>query len=395
MRVLFTTWDWSGHLYPLVPLGHALRAAGHEVLVAADPAFAPTVVRAGLPAVPLGTGFDSAQVLIDQIKQRNWQPKAAYRRTNDLEEDTRRTRKRSLLGLRIAADAAAAQADELVEFSRRWKPDLVVYEPTGFAGPLVAKLLGIPAVRHLWSIDITRELGGMESDIVGDLAARFGLDEIGVNGTMTLDPCPSRVQVTDDLVRHPIRLIPHNGPAVMPRWLMHTEPDRPRICISWGTSMDRFGFGKLVLAPLVAEALADEDVEVVMAVSASQRETFGTLPDNVRHAGPVPLNLLLPSCAALVQQGGAGTTMTGLLAGTPQLVVAHMPDAAHHGHQIEEGGVGRFQPGAEATVESIREHVLKLLSDPGYQDAALDARADILARPTAAEVVEQLAELVR
>jgi UDP:flavonoid glycosyltransferase YjiC (YdhE family) len=393
MRVLLTTWDWSGHFFPLVPLGWALRAAGHDVLVATDPGFASTVVRAGLPALPVGPRFDSAQVLTEQIRKRGWVPKAPVRRTADAAENTQRTRRRSLLGLRIAAESASAQADELVRFCRTWQPDLVVYEPLGFAGPLVARLLGIPAVRHLWGIDMTSGVTSFESDIVGELGARFGLAEIGINGTMTLDPCPSRVQVTDGAARHPIRLVPYNGPAAAPGWIKDAT-ERPRICVSWGNSLDRFGFGDLVLAPLVAEALAGSDVEVILAVSERQRATLGPLPENVRHAGPVPLNLLLPSCAALVHQGGAGTMMAGLLNGLPQLVIAHMPEGVLHGYRVEESGTGRFLPGPEATAELIRDNVVALLSDPVYAATAGEARDDILARPTTGAVVRQLEELV-
>src|SRR4051812_34880722 len=114
MRVLFTTWDWAGHFFPMVPLGWALRAAGHEVLVATDPGFAPTVTGAGLPALPVGPGFNSAKVVGDQIKARGWKPKAPAQHTADAAENTANTRRRSLLGLRVAVDFAAAQADDLV-----------------------------------------------------------------------------------------------------------------------------------------------------------------------------------------------------------------------------------------------------------------------------------------
>jgi UDP:flavonoid glycosyltransferase YjiC (YdhE family) len=392
MRILFTSWDWSGHLFPMVPLGWALRAAGHEVLVATDPSFAPTVARAGLPALPVGTRFDSASVIAEQIKARAWQPKAPQRHTADAAKNTERTRRRSLLGVRVAVDAAAAQVDDLMEFCRGWRPDLVVFEPFGFAGPLIARLFDIPAVRHLWSMDVTSELASLGNEIIGDLGARFGLDDIDLNGTLTLDPCPASVQVPDGKPRQPIRFVPYNGPAVMPGWLKE-PPARPRVCVSWGNSLDQFGFGQLVLAPLVAEALADVDVELVLAMSESQRASFGTLPRNVRHLGTVPLNLLLPSCSALVQQGGAGTTMTGLLHAVPQLVIAHMPHCVMHGHRIEESGTGRYLPGPEATAELIRDNVLMLLSDPSYATAARAARAEILARPSVPEIVAQLAEL--
>jgi len=391
--VLFTTWDWSGHFFPLVPLGWALRAAGHDVLVATDPGFAPTVTQAGLPALPVGPRFDSAQALASLINERGWVPRVPARPTADAAENTQRTRRRSLIGLRIAADAAAAQADELVRFCRAWQPDLVVYEPMGFAGPLVARLLGVPAVRHLWGIDMTSNAPAHEADLLGDLSARFGLAEIGINGTMTLDPCPERVQVADGMARQPIRLVPYNGPAAAQGWLQAPSA-RPRICVSWGNSLDRFGSSKLVMAPLVAEALSGIDVELVLAVSEHQRATFGRLPASVRHAGPVPLNLLLPSCVALVHQGGAGTMMAGLLNGLPQLVIAHLPEGALHGYRIEESGTGRFLPGPAATAELIRENVLALLADADCAAAAAEARSDILARPTAGTVVRQLEELV-
>lgn len=58
MRLLFTTAPLRGHLFPLVPLAWAARAAGHEVLVATTEAFAPVVLGAGCrsrPGVPRPT----------------------------------------------------------------------------------------------------------------------------------------------------------------------------------------------------------------------------------------------------------------------------------------------------------------------------------------------------
>lgn len=54
MRVLFTTQPAFGHFHPLVPLAHALAAAGHEVAVACSRSFAPTVEASGLRAIPAG-----------------------------------------------------------------------------------------------------------------------------------------------------------------------------------------------------------------------------------------------------------------------------------------------------------------------------------------------------
>src|SRR5262245_54913822 len=59
MRVLFVSCPSAGHVYPMFSLAWALRAAGHEVLVASSAAIAQDIREAGLAAVathgPVGT----------------------------------------------------------------------------------------------------------------------------------------------------------------------------------------------------------------------------------------------------------------------------------------------------------------------------------------------------
>src|ERR1700729_2458318 len=320
LRVLFPTWAFSGHLNPMVPLGWALRAAGHETLVASHPSFAPVIARAGLPALPVGPEFDlDAEVRAETIAGR-W-----YDESSLTPEEIRR-RDRSLVGLQAPRRSAEVMADDLVAFARYWRPDLVVFEPTSFVGPLVARLLGVPAVRHLWTADFTAPLNLVEERLLGPLFARFGLDEIGVLGELTLDPCPPRLEVADDLPRQPIRYVPYNGPAVLPGWLRE-PPARRRGCVTWGTSLTGVGGSdRMSHVPGVVRALAGFDVEVVVAVLESQRELFTEMPANVRSVGPVPLHLLLPTCDAIIHQGGGGTLMTALVCGVPQLVVPSFPD---------------------------------------------------------------------
>ena len=67
MRVLVVTWGWRSHLYPLVPLAWALRAAGHDVVVAGPPDLVDVITGAGLPAVPVGRLLDFAAVAAGQV----------------------------------------------------------------------------------------------------------------------------------------------------------------------------------------------------------------------------------------------------------------------------------------------------------------------------------------
>src|SRR5205809_6196979 len=62
MRVLFTTSNWAGHWFCMVPLGWALQAAGHEVRVLCPPAQQAAVRQTGLCAVPVLKSADMMYV---------------------------------------------------------------------------------------------------------------------------------------------------------------------------------------------------------------------------------------------------------------------------------------------------------------------------------------------
>jgi UDP:flavonoid glycosyltransferase YjiC (YdhE family) len=66
MRVLFTTFAWPSHYYPMVPLAWALRLAGHEVRMTSQPELLPTMRASGLPVTPVGTDVDLTTVAGEQ-----------------------------------------------------------------------------------------------------------------------------------------------------------------------------------------------------------------------------------------------------------------------------------------------------------------------------------------
>ncbi|TVP66933.1 MAG: hypothetical protein EA340_11145 [Nitriliruptor sp.] len=55
--MLITLQPGDGHLPPMLPLSRALRAAGHEVVVATSPTFVSRVEAAGEPAIGAGLGW--------------------------------------------------------------------------------------------------------------------------------------------------------------------------------------------------------------------------------------------------------------------------------------------------------------------------------------------------
>jgi UDP:flavonoid glycosyltransferase YjiC (YdhE family) len=394
MRVMMSSWAGGGHFAPLVPLGWALRAAGHEVLVACHPAQADAVVRAGLPALPLGPDVDMFALLRAKRAGRAWRP----RRGGEPDAANGCTAGpagglRGYPGMLETAEAVAdVLADELVAFCRAWPVDLVVYEPAAVVGPLVGRVLGVPAVRQLWTVDFTAPVNGFPAYATGALAERFGIEAFGTSGDLTLDPCPARLQVRDDLPRQPIRYIPYNGPAVLPGWLRDPPAGR-RVGVTWGTSLTGL-HRDLRHVPDVVRALGALDAEIVVAVPDADRELFSQLPPTVTAVGPVPLHLLLPSCDLVVHQGGGGTLMTALACGVPQVIVPSITDQAFNARHVAGTGAGLVVDGGDrAPAAAVLRCAQQVLGAPGYLAAARRLQSEHLSRPSPAEVVPVLERL--
>jgi UDP:flavonoid glycosyltransferase YjiC (YdhE family) len=414
MRVLFTTWAWPSHYFPMVPLAWAVRAAGHEVRVASQPELARTILDSGLPAVVVGRDYDVAGVhrkAAVHIKagaagarpappgsagqpprlSMFGQMAAAVQASRQAEE----RRDLSLFG-----EVAAAMVDDLVEFALAWRPDLVVFDPLTYAAPIAAQLAGVPAVRHLFGPDVTYFTESLEAWLLQPVLERFGLEQVNLQGTMTVDPCPPSLQFSDTVApvaRRRMRYVPYNGLSEIPTWVWR-ERDRPRICLTWGTSTARLvGEDAFIPAPLLAgcaRLAAERGAELVLAVTAAQRGLLPDLPAGVRVAASVPLQALLPTCSALVHQGGAGTTLTGLLSGLPQVVVTQLPDQAVNARNLVAAGAGRAITIDEVEVSTAYEAVRASYDEPGYRAAAARLREEIGQLPAPADLVGDLLDLV-
>ncbi|MFJ6194900.1 nucleotide disphospho-sugar-binding domain-containing protein [Micromonospora sp. NPDC092111] len=390
MRILLSTWGWRSHFYSLVPLGWALQAAGHEVRVASHPSMVEAISSAGLAAVPLGEDVDFAEAFAGRIGAVGALGRAEQA---DPEPD-------GALEPAITADGgvvrfADALLDELVAFGRSWRPDLMVWEPFNLAAPVAAAALDVPGVLHLWGPDSSVTLRLDPESVIGPLAGRFGLraTDVDLTGTMTLDPVPPPMQVPTARPGRPIRFVPYNGTAVLPSWLRRPA-DRPRVCVTTGTMMSGVGLGDRLGLPRIIRSVAELDVEVVVVVERGQQAGLGPLPDNVRLVdAPLAMRLVLPTCAALVQQGGAGTTMTALTFGVPQLILPQVSDQHFNGERLAATDAGTWLAPAQADDAAIRDLVGELIGDGHWRESAALMRDRIRAMPTPAEVVPALVSL--
>jgi UDP:flavonoid glycosyltransferase YjiC (YdhE family) len=290
------------------------------------------------------------------------------------------------------AAVAEEMAPDLLSFARAWRPDLVVYEPRAYAGLVAAHALGIPAVRHLWGTDYTYDRWELEGEALRPLFGTYGMREVDPHGELTVDTCPPSLRVAVGGVRQPMRYVPYNGAGVVPPWL-HAPASRPRVCVTWGTSMRTAGDEPDPVAQILA-AFSGADVEIVLAISARHRAAL-TIPPQVRVAESMPLHLLLPTCAAVVHQGGAGSTLTSVVSGVPQLVFPAVIDGAVNARGIVAAGAGLSVDTTELGDSGrIRAAVAELLSEPRHREAALKLRAEALAQPTPVTVADRLSQLV-
>lgn len=390
MRVLITSWAWPTHFLPMVPLAWALRAAGHEVRVAGQPGLAGAVTGSGLPFVPAGHDLDMEAAFRGLLIGPAGAPAAAS-------GGVRKTPR----AIRMFAELADVMAAGTLALARDWRPDLVLTEPTAFVGALAARAVDVPLVRFPWGADILSNVAAMpgmsdvDAEALAPVAARFGLRDVRPRDGLTLDACPAGMQIATPVPdRQDIRYLPHNAYGVLPPAL--PAPTRPRVCVSWGTTIGRLDPARSLMRQVVT-AVAGAGVEVVAAVAAHQRaDLLARVPEGVIVAESAPLQHLLPGCAAVISHGGAGTILNGLLHGLPQLAVAPvLPDHRFNSRRLAASGAGRVLTAEEIADGAVSSALRDVLDTPGYRDAAEQLRGQIEEKPLPAEVVPVLEQYAR
>ncbi|MGW3186098.1 activator-dependent family glycosyltransferase [Kitasatospora sp. NPDC001119] len=422
MRVLLAVMPSPTHLHPFVPLAWALQGAGHQVRVASGPEMIDTITAAGLTAVAVGSVADLGAAVRgcaeDQTLDRIIDPLAEGAEDPGLWKLIRLYLMSPFwmhFPAEVSTDGPRPMVDDLVQFARAWQPDLVLWDPMCFPAAIAARASGAAHARLLWGPDYfawTRErflerLRAPEMEPAEDLMARmteptlqrFGIefDEELLVGQWTVDPMPERMRLPVDLPYLPVRRVPYTGVAAVPEWL-YEAPDRPRVCLTLGVST-REHFDKnggLPMAELL-RMVSDLDVELVATLNTDQLAAVGDLPKNVRVIDYVPLDLLLPTCSAVIHHGGGGTFAAAAAHQVPQLVCARASgqsmDVARY---VEDRGAGLVGPdidGDQFPVSEVRERLVRLLQEPSFRHGAADLYQELLATPSPNDLVPLLEKL--
>ncbi|MEU9394638.1 nucleotide disphospho-sugar-binding domain-containing protein [Streptomyces sp. NPDC048324] len=419
MRVLVVPFPWKAHVFNLVPLAWSLRTAGHEVRVACWPDLLEAVTSAGLTAVAVGPG-ETAQVRTQRDRRQSSERAAAAQRApqQGLEAlfDPRADRER--LGWeqvrRVVEDLVLPQArrsndsmmEDLVAAARAWRPDLVLWGAKAFAGAVAAEAVGAAHARVLYSVDVytrirqdflTAQAGrppGQRTDALrqwlegwaGRFGVPFGEDLVG--GQFTIAPLPGAFRPDASASTLPVQFVPYNGPAVVPEWLT-AAPAAPRVLMTFGDSVD----DAQARLPLPVErlkqilrAVADVEMELVLALPAPARREVGQVPANTHLVDSVPLAEVLPTCAAVVHHGGTWSFGCALRHGVPQLLISRAFDAPLKFACLHASGAGLAMTPDQADGPAVRAALVRLLEDPAVGANAVRLREEMLALPAPNEL---------
>ena len=133
VRILFTANPLVGHVFPMLPLMHAARAAGHEVVLATGADLVPGMQRRGLPTWTVGP---TSSDMFAGLARASAIPAA--------DEEARLRRD----AVHLFARPGVARVLDLMPQATAWGPDIVISEITEPAGREVAATTGARHVTH-------------------------------------------------------------------------------------------------------------------------------------------------------------------------------------------------------------------------------------------------------
>ena len=155
--------------------------------------------------------------------------------------------------------------------------------------------------------------------------------------------------------------------APRPDWWGDLDGSKPVVHVTQGTIANK-DFGQLVGPTL--EALADEDVLVVVATGGRPLDTLPPLPANARAAEYLPYDELLPKTDVYVTNAGYGGVQYALRYGVPIVASGGQEDKPEVGARIAWSGVGRRFRAISPQPKTLRRAIRSVLHDERYQRAA-------------------------
>ncbi len=384
MRALCSTTPMDGVFGPFVPVGRALVDAGHEVMVATGANLQGRLAEEGFASALAGpSAMEGAMEAMADPTVQSAGPGERWRFPATM----------------FGGVIAPRKIPALRQLANEFAPDLVLHPPVDLAGPLLAAERGLPSVCYGF-------MQPLDPKIVEGIAVRVkpmwqdaGLEadpHAGLYRCRYLDPCPPSLRsdrgVAETVAQSIRPEIPGDPQASLPSWSEELG-SRPTLYVSLGTVPF---FNQPSRFQTLLQELVKEDLQLVVTVSdLHEPAALGELPPNVHVEQWLPLAPLLPRCDAILCHAGSGTTLAGLAAGLPLVLVPDGADQFINADSCQTAGVARTLLSHEITPAAVRDAVRAVLAaDSAERAMARRIAHEIAAMPAAEDVVHDLEDLV-
>ncbi|WP_029105997.1 macrolide family glycosyltransferase [Mycobacterium sp. URHD0025] len=311
-------------------------------------------------------------------------------------------------GMRMFLDEAVHVLPQVHAALDNDRPDVVLYDIGGLAGPVAAARWGVPSAQ-LSPSEVAWE--GYHEDMAeildpilnspGGLAYRQAFDEwltdsgteLTFDGVTGVPPrclvlIPRVMQRNSDRVGDRYRFV---GPCIDPRredagdW---TPPagGGPLALLAFGTAYTE-------RADVYRNAIDALDGLGWRLVLACGRADVGAVPSWVQVRKSVPQPAVLRQAQCFITHAGMGSCTEGLWFGVPMVAIPQAVDQPANAARLETIGVGRHLPDRLPSVEDIRDAVLGIANDPRVRLNLDTIRAEIHAHggpQHAADAVEDI-----
>jgi rhamnosyltransferase subunit B len=403
-RIVLTPWGSFGDLHPFLALAIELKRRGHDPLIATSEVYREKVEGENIAFAPMRPDVGDLQDRPDLVRR-------IFHPLRGSEYIIRKLLMPALGESLKDLQTAAVNADLLVSHS------------ITFATPLLAELSGLPWLSvvlqpsvmfsehdppRLPQLRMVRGRGPLFKQIFFR-AMRFW----SLRWFKPYDRLREQVGLPP-AQKHPLfegQFSPEGTIALFSELFCQRQPDWPATTTITGFPFyDRFDAGNQALSQELARFLDEGPEPIVFTLGSSAvfdpGKFFDISAEAARRLGQravllagtgyasrltlasnagllvcayEPHSLLFPRAAAVVHQGGIGTTAQALRSGKPTLVVAFSHDQPDNGARVEELGVGLTMSRKHYSVSSALRGLETLLNDDTMRKRAAETGRQIRA----------------
>ncbi len=402
-RIVLTTFGSLGDLHPYIAIALGLQARGHEAVIATSGYY-----RQKIEA--LGIGFravrpdrfdpDAHPDQMRRIMDRRWGSEYVIRQVmlpvlRESYEDTA-----------AAAEGADLLVSHLLTFTTRlvaekqgiaWASTML--QPIGFLSafdppvlplaPSFAKLRFLGATFHRLMFGWGKKIARSWFEPWHRLRAEIGLPATSDHPLFEAQHAPSLV----------LALFSERFAARQPDWPTQTvvsgfpfydqdgesgmsselvrfldTPDRNPSVVRSGPIVFTLGSSAVFdPGPFYEHSVAAARMlgrRAVLLVGKGTRNQPVSLPDGIVAFDYAPFSAIFPRAAAIVHQGGIGTTAQAMRSGRPMLVIPYAHDQPDNAARLARLGIARTIPRHRYTPARVASELRHLLEQPAYSERA-------------------------